>query len=173
MARKKRGKAATAGGETVNDLKRLAEWIDELGLDRVTADLIAGRLNAWWYDHETAQFHPIPRVHWQSAKQIKRAASSWGWPVKRDDDGRLFSWDCCKVFAAPVPVSQPIKRAQPPKQQRSNKPAQEEVLRRVREAYPDGVGNTSSYAVHKRISGKGYNPSHESVHRALGRERKK
>ena len=68
-------------------------------------------------------------------------------------------------------IPEPSKQ---PKQSRQAKtPAQEEALRRVREAYPDGVGSRSSYAVHKRISGEGYNPSLDSVHRALGRERKK
>jgi hypothetical protein len=102
-----------AGSVPVDHLKPLAEWIDELGLDRVTTDLIAGRLNACWYDHETGEFHSIPRVHWQNAKQIKHAVG-WGWLGKRDD-GRFFPHDGCKIFAAeaqaPVPASQPIKRA--------------------------------------------------------------
>jgi hypothetical protein len=33
--------------KSIPDAKRLADWIDELGLDRITADLIAGRKNAW------------------------------------------------------------------------------------------------------------------------------
>jgi hypothetical protein len=51
------------------------------------------------------------------------------------------------------------------KSKQRKRPAQEEVHRRVLERYPpDGdVGNATPYAVHKKISGDGYNPSLESV----------
>jgi len=149
----------------VRDLRPLADWRDESGLDRLTAELIGGDLDAWWYDDATGEYHQIPRAHWRQQKAVVHAIA-WGWPI-----GGLFSLSApvrlCAIYAARCGPSK-----QPTQSRRGNKRAQDEVLRRVREAYPDGVGNTSSYAVHKRISGKGYNPSLDSVHRALGRGKK-
>jgi hypothetical protein len=159
-----------ASAVPVKDLRRLAAWADELGFDRLKADLIDGDLVAWWQHPTTGEWHEIPRAYWEEEGAVKRAAGGWGWPL-----GGLFSSDfrSAAIYAA----RGPSKGAKQPKQSRQskqrNKPAQEEVLRRVHDAYPDGVGNTSSHAVHKRISSKGYNPSLDSVHRALGRERKK
>jgi hypothetical protein len=103
-----------AGSVPVNPLKPLADWIDELGLDRVTADLIAGRLNAWWYDLEIGEFQLIRRVHWNDAKEVNQAAG-WGW-LKRPDG---LVKDTFKIFAAqaPMPAAQPVKNAggRPPK----------------------------------------------------------
>jgi hypothetical protein len=81
--------------------RSLADWRDELGLDRLIADLVDGDLDACWYDHGTGEFHEIPRLHWQpehALNQVKRAIG-WGWRIKRDDGG-LFQWDHCKIYAA-------------------------------------------------------------------------
>ena len=122
------------GPVPVNDRKRLAEWIDQLGLDRVTTDLIAGRLNAWWYDHETGEFHPLPREHWENAEQVRHAAN-WGHGVgyrflQDSPDGRSY-----QIFAAEAHVaSRPIKRAQPSKRRR--RPALDEYEPAAKALFP-------------------------------------
>jgi hypothetical protein len=80
----------------VKDLRPLAEWRDELGLDRLRANLIDGDLDAWWYDHATGEFHQIPRTHWQ--KENVQLAIAWGWFI----GGGLFSRDnrWCVIHAA-------------------------------------------------------------------------
>src|SRR6516162_9086496 len=40
----------------VNDLKSLAEWLANLGLEKLTSDLMTGGLETRWYDHETGEF---------------------------------------------------------------------------------------------------------------------
>lgn len=55
------------------------------------------------------------------------------------------------------------------------KPAQEAILRRVREKYPPNgdVGDSSVAEVRRTISSKAFNPTWDSVNRALGRASKK
>ena len=164
MARAKQSIPESGAGSVPDDVKRLAQWVDEFGLNRVTVALIAGHLIAWWYDHETGEFHQIPRAYWQNAEQVKQAAG-WGWLVgyrflQDSPDGRSY-----QIFAAKAQVaSQPIKRAQ-----QYRKPVQEEIIRRVRKEYPpDGnVGSRSSEKVRQKISDKEFKPSVDSVHRAL------
>ena len=168
------------GSVPVNDRKRLAEWIDQLGLDRVTTDLIAGRLNAWWYDHETGEFHPLPREHWENAEQVRHAAN-WGHGVgyrflQDSPDGRSY-----QIFAAEAQASQPIKRAQSRKQSRKPKkkdrykPKQADVqLDLLRCFSPDGkVPDRMSpeavrQAIHKRT---GRLHSWDTVNRVLRAQR--
>ena len=79
----------------IKDLRPLAAWRDELGLDRLKADLINGDLDAWWYDHDTGEYHQIPRAHWQREKVVERAIG-WGWVI-----GGLFSpGRRCAIHAA-------------------------------------------------------------------------
>jgi hypothetical protein len=81
----------------VKDLRPLADWRDELGLDRLRADLIDGDLDACWYDHATGEFHQIPRAHWQREKAVEHAIG-WGWRIGGDlfsSGGRL-----CAIHAA-------------------------------------------------------------------------
>jgi hypothetical protein len=73
-----------------------------------------------------------------------------------------------------------LRRATPDQPQRKlrkqqRKPTQEEILRRVREEYPpDGdVGDASVAEVRREISDKKFNPSWDSVNRALRRDRLK
>jgi hypothetical protein len=72
----------------------------------------------------------------------------------------------------PAAADRPSKRM-PRKQQRS--PAQEKILRKLREKYPpDGdVGDASVAEVRRTISSKGFDPSRDSINRALGRARLK
>jgi hypothetical protein len=146
----------------VKDLRPLADWRDELGLDRLTADLINGDLDAYHDDPLTGEYHPIPRAHWEGEKAVVHAIAH-GWPI----GGGLFFPDIpfrvCAIHAARPGSS---KR---PKQHR--KRTQEGIIRRVREAYPNGVGDTSTAEICRTISEKGYNPSWDSVHRALGRKK--
>jgi hypothetical protein len=59
------------------------------------------------------------------------------------------------------------------KQRPSRKPAQEKVILRLREKYPpDGdVGDAPTSEVWRTICDKNFNPSWDSVHRALGRRK--
>jgi hypothetical protein len=66
----------------VKDLRPLEDWRDELGLDRLRADLINGELDAWWHDHTTGEWHQIERAHWQKkigGRCAVKHASGWGW----------------------------------------------------------------------------------------------
>ena len=80
----------------VNDLKSLAEWLANLGLEKLTSDLMTGGLETRWYDHETGEFHSIPRLHWQNAEQVRDAAGR-GWPPLRRTGSRSQGY---KIFAA-------------------------------------------------------------------------
>src|SRR5262245_4986559 len=122
----------------VKDLRPLAEWRDELGLDRLVANLIDGDLDAWWYDHATAEFHQIPQVHGQREiqwwegylspqGQIRgrvEVASERGWSVKREGE----SLDLCTIYAA-----RRVKHAGGPKPIYNWDAAYEEMQRYVRE----------------------------------------
>jgi hypothetical protein len=83
----------------VKDLRPLADWRDELGLDRLRADLIDGDLDACWYDHATGEFHQIPRAYWRRNKAVEHAIG-WGWLI----GGGLFSFSSsvrsCEIYAA-------------------------------------------------------------------------
>jgi hypothetical protein len=74
-------------------------------------------------------------------------------------------------------LQQELATPPPKRKQRKpqRKPAQEEILPKLREKYPpDGnVGNASTAKVRRTISGKGFNPGWDSVNRALGRAPKK
>src|SRR6516162_8959285 len=102
MAHRAKDNIPESGAGVPDDVKRLAEWGKELGWNRLTDELMAGRFNSWRYDRETAKFHRIPRQHWQSAEEVKQAAV-WGlgrgYRLFQDnrDDARSY-----KVFAAPV-----------------------------------------------------------------------
>jgi hypothetical protein len=96
----------SAGDVPPNHARPLAKWLDELGLEELTAQLGDGRLDPWRYDDETATWHRIHRLHLQKPAQVKDAARR-GWLIKRDyppGAGPLFraSHDFCDVFAAPV-----------------------------------------------------------------------
>ena len=142
----------------VKELRPLADWRDELGLDRLRADLIDGDLDAWWQHYATGEWHQIPRAHWQREKTVEDAIG-WGWPV----GGGLFSRDhhWCAIHAArPRPSATPTVTDShpgaalqpPPPGQRRTPPgwAQKPVIRKLREKYhPDGIppeGTTISEA---------------------------
>jgi hypothetical protein len=137
-----------ASGVPVKDLRPLADWRNELGLDRLTTDLTDGDLDTWWYDHATGKWHRIPREHWRQENAVEHAIG-WGWRI----GGGLFSSDVvrlCAIYAArPGPSatptatdSHPGAAAQPPSKQRRTPPgwAQKEVIPKLREEYrPDGI----------------------------------
>jgi hypothetical protein len=81
----------------------LVEFSIELGLEELTARILAGRLVPWFYDDKTGTWHQMNLLGLHSdlwdAEGVKRAA--WfGRPVRRDFE----SWDWCRVFAAPAPL---------------------------------------------------------------------
>jgi hypothetical protein len=83
----------------LRDLRPLANWRDELGLDRLRADLINGDLDAWWQHYTTGDYRRIPRAHWQQKRAVEHALG-WGWSI----GGGLFSPDVpfrsCAIHAA-------------------------------------------------------------------------
>jgi hypothetical protein len=127
----------------VRDLRPLADWRDELGLDRLRADLIDGGLDACWYDHATGDYHPIPRVHWREKKAVEHALG-WGWPL-----GDMFSSDTrlCTIYAwRPVPPATPaVDINTPPDHDHDQRRtplgwAQRDAAERLRAKWaPDGV----------------------------------
>ena len=66
--------------------KALAAWRDELGLDRLRADLTKGNSYACWQHYSTGEFHPI---HERIGDEKAVAPRRWrmGWPI----GGGLFS----------------------------------------------------------------------------------
>jgi hypothetical protein len=91
---------ATQTSDVPSDLRPLAEWQEELGSDRLLADLTSGTLVAGGYDSQTGEWHEILRVHWQQrGPERLKLGIGWGWPVKRDA-GHPFPVVYCKVYAA-------------------------------------------------------------------------
>jgi hypothetical protein len=85
----------------VKELRPLAEWRDELGLDRLRDDLINGDLDAWYFDPLNGQWHGIPRAHWRR-EEAAETALGWGWTI---GEGPIFTPDPhifrrCKIHAA-------------------------------------------------------------------------
>lgn len=75
-------------------------------------------------------------------------------------------------LAAEVRKLQQKLAAPPPEKRAYFKGQQEEVIRRVRQKYPDGdIPRTAD--VHRAISDKKFHPSYNTVHDALGRKRPK
>lgn len=162
-----------SGAGSVPVRRPLVEWGKELGWDRLTGVLKSGHLKAEWYNHETGEFHPLPREHWQNAEQV-RVAAGWGlqvgfgpMPMFAPSTGRQRSY---QIFATEAPTaSQPEQSAeqeQLEQPRRSSKRKQEEVLRRVRMAYPDGVEGVPTAEVFKQIRYSSW----RTVNRALERE---
>jgi hypothetical protein len=100
-------------------------------------------------------------------KKRVKVFTSGGWGEWEDWD----KWDEHGHRVIPIPESgsAPSKRPKQPKQQ-YRKRVQEEIIRRVRTAYPNGVGDTSTAEVRRAISDRNFNPSWDSVHRALDRK---
>jgi hypothetical protein len=69
------------------------------------------------------------------------------------------------------PAYEPAQLPLPKQPRQYSKRAQEKALRRIREAYPDGVGDTSTADVCRKISDKNYDAKWDSVHRALDRKK--
>jgi hypothetical protein len=132
--------------------RALKDWRDELGLDRLRANLISGDLEAGWYDHTTGEYHLILHAHWAgkvAGKDALEHALKWGWPI-----GGMFSPNVrvCAIYAwQPVHANDqrvaetvqekggdngtsPERRFTPPG------PAQKKVIEKLRKNYPpDGI----------------------------------
>jgi hypothetical protein len=82
------------------DLRFLADWHDELGLDRLRAGLIDGTLVAWWRHYSTGKYHEIPRADWQKERAVELAVG-WGWqlgPPISFSSSEPVLW--CTIYAA-------------------------------------------------------------------------
>jgi hypothetical protein len=126
----------------VKELRSLADWRDELGLDRLRADLINGDLDAWWQRYETGEWHQIPRAHWRQERAVEVAVEEWGmgsgWAFGP------FSSDLVRLWAArPLPsrVAEPASEPSSSEQRRTPPGwAQKPVIEKLRDKYPpDGM----------------------------------
>jgi hypothetical protein len=65
-------------------LKPLYEVRDELGKDRLKAELAAGRWVAYWYDVNTAELHKISQAHWLDDFTARRTVVDGTFVDRRD-----------------------------------------------------------------------------------------
>ena|SRR5262249_60648940 len=167
----------------VKELRPLADWRDQLGLDRLRADLINGDLDAWYYDPLTGQWHQIPRAHWQgkvAGKDALEHALGWGWGI----GGSIFSpgvpFRACPLRAArPVlsatPTatdSHPGAAAQPPPPEQRRTPpgwAQKQVIPKLHEKFPPAGIPPGDMCIREVCSQIGVDPESKwkTVKRAL------
>jgi hypothetical protein len=112
----------------VKELRPLNDWLGELGLDRLRADLINGDLDAWWQDGLTGEWRQIPRASWRQKGAVEEEHPSGPYPPFF---GRVWaSW------------SSSSKQEPTPSKSRLAAPgwAQKPVISKLREAYPpDGI----------------------------------
>jgi len=159
------------GSVPVKELRLLADWRDELGLDRLRADLIDGTLVAWWQHWETGEWHQIPRAHWQgkvAGRDALEHALGWGWGIGGGFPFSSQEFHPCALRAA---RPGPSKRPQLKQPRHGNKRVQKAVIRRVHEKYPGGVPDgTSVSKVQRKVSDKnpdGFRPGWDAVNDAL------
>jgi hypothetical protein len=118
-------------------------------------------LVAWWQHYATGDWHQIPRAHWQPDGALEFATYSVSWADMAGSSEPLY---LCAIYAA---RQRPSEQPEQPEQHRRKQ--REEVIRRVRIAYPPvgDVGNAGVATVRQRISDKMFNPSWDTVNRAL------
>src|SRR5262249_21425719 len=119
---------------------------------------------------------PVAKAGGKFSRLRHPRATVGGVPVIFDPDSEYAIESRLKAVAKRLQQQLANPPAKPPrKRKQQRKPAQEEILRKVREKYPPNgeVGDASTAKVRRTISGKGFNPGWDSVHRALGRADKK
>jgi hypothetical protein len=96
-------------GVPVKELRPLADWLAELGLDGLHAGLLSGDLDAYWQHYATGEWHLVPRADWQQKSRVESAVMGFEWRL-----GGRWPSDLdhvCPIYAArPGAPAVPVRK---------------------------------------------------------------